>query len=157
MNNDKDNAVRQFERHMRKEHGLSIDNGTEAFYHDLRKKDWQDSADVIVSHVDKAVPKALLALGPPLTIAVLYLTMKTTILAHPLLVLLSVCGMLSAFFFAIKYDHSLRILRYCNIARAKLEEKNLELRKQIDKLLEHVGELEGELSALRLKDEDIPL
>ena len=152
MNNDK--STREFDRHMEKEYG--IDHATEEFFKEIKEKELHGYAETIVAHVDKAVPKALLALGPPLTLGVLYLIMKTTVLMHPALILSSVFGVLSAFFFAIKYDIALRACRYSGIGAALAENKNSELKKVNRDLLRRVADLEAQLSVHLLKDEDIP-
>src|SRR5271163_2115274 len=135
-------SLREFDRHMRREHGVVIDDATETFVKDLREKKLKDYADTIVSNVDKAVPKILIALVPPLMLFVLYFIMKTAILIHPLLFVCAVLGMPSAFFFAVKYDHASKICRYCGIGIAMAEEKNLELKGQNTALAKRVSELE---------------
>ena len=112
-------------------------------------------ADSIVSHVDKAVPKTLLALGPPLTVGLFYLIMKTTALMHAALVLCSVFGVISAFFFAIKHDLALRACRYSNIGLAMASSKNIELEKLNRQLQQRIGQLEAQQNRQLIEDEDI--
>ena len=147
-----DKAMREFDRHMKREHGVMIDKMTDGLVKTLREKELEDYADVIVSHVDKILPNVLFALGPPLTVGVLYLIMKAGMLAHPILAFFAVAGMLSTFFFAIKYDYASKTCRYCGIGIAIAEEKNGELKRQNSALLQRVRELEGQLGIPPLKD-----
>jgi len=151
-----DQPVREFERYMRKELGLVVDAASEKLVNTLRNAKLEHYANVIGSHVDDVLPKALLALGPPLTVGVLYLVMKTSVLAHPVTIFFAVAGMLGSFFFAIKYDHALKVCRYCGIGLAIAEEKNRELTNETGSLRQRISVLESQLSGPRLKDEDIP-
>jgi hypothetical protein len=152
MNRDKN--PQEFDRRMDRE--LGLDDATKEFVAEMNEKELRDYAEIIVSHVDKAVPKALLALGPPLTVGVFYLIIKTTVLMHPALIVSSVLGVLSAFFFAIKYDIAMRTCRYSGIGIAMAKRKNLELKMQNKALSQRVGELEAQLGVPPVRGEDIP-
>jgi len=58
-----DQPVREFERYMRKEHGLVAHDTSETLVNTLRNAKLEHYANVIGSHVDDVLPKALLALG----------------------------------------------------------------------------------------------
>jgi hypothetical protein len=147
-------STRESDRRMDKE--SELDDATKEFITDMKEEELHDYADTIVSHVDKAVPKALLALGPPLMVGAFYLIMKTTVLMHPALVLCSVLGVGSAFFFAIKYDLAVKACRYSGIGIAMARNKNIELKKQNRELQQRVGELEAQINGPLIEDKDIP-
>ena len=150
MNKNEKEWLRKFDRE------FGLDDAMCEAYDDINQNELRDYTNVIVSHVDKSVPTILLALGPPLTLVTLYLVMKMKVLTHPMLVLLSVLGMVSAFYFAIKYDVALKACRYSGIGIALAERKNIELKIQNSNLSQRVGELEARLGIQPLKDEDIP-
>jgi hypothetical protein len=139
---------------MEKESGL--DDATKEFIRDMKEQELHEYANTIVSHVDKAVPKTLLALGPPLTVGVVYLVAKKATLMHPMLILMSVLGVVSAFYFAIKNDLALRACRYSGIGMAMADNKNVELEKKNRELIQRVEELDVQINRLLIKDEDIP-